>query len=96
MSFAGITSIATGGVDGGAALAAGLTPFWHFAGAFHPAVVHFPIALLMVAGLVEGVAIARRRPYAPLGNTAFTCLWLGAIAAVVATLLGWANQVRGR
>lgn len=69
--------------------AGGLRPFWHFSGAFHPVTVHFPIALLLVAALLEGIALLRRRrrPRA----AAVTCLWLGAVGAVVAAILGWAN-----
>lgn len=69
--------------------AGGLRPFWHFSGAFHPVTVHFPIALLLVAALLEGIALLRRRrrPRA----AAVTCLWLGAVGAVVAATFGWAN-----
>lgn len=56
-------------------------------GRLHPTVVHFPIALLLTAALVEAVSLIRRRPVA--GNTAFVCLGLGAAGAVVAALMGW-------
>jgi uncharacterized membrane protein/mono/diheme cytochrome c family protein len=76
--------------DGGAGtLAAGLTPWWHFSGAFHPAVSHFPIALLMVAALVESWSVLRRRRQ-PLPTT-LVCLYIGAAAAVVAAVLGLGN-----
>jgi uncharacterized membrane protein len=70
-------------------LAAGLTPWWHFSGVFHPAVVHFPIALLTLAAAVEAWSVVRRKRV-PL-HTTLVCLYFGAAAAVVATLLGWAN-----
>src|SRR5436190_1766763 len=68
-------------------------PAWHFAGVFHPAVVHFPIALLTVAALMEALAIVRARSVksAAMSQTALTCLLLGAAGAVVAATLGWAN-----
>ena len=56
-------------------------------GRLHPTMVHFPIALLLTAVLVEAVSLIRRRPVA--GNTAFVCLGLGAAGAVVAALMGW-------
>src|SRR3954467_7014562 len=75
-------------------LAAGVVkPVWHFAGVFHPAVVHFPIALLTVAALMETLAIVRGRSVksAAISQTALTCLFLGAAGAVLAATLGWAN-----
>ena len=64
-------------------------PYWHFSGVFHPAVSHFPIALITVAALVETWSILRRhrRP----SHTTLVCLYLGTVSAIVATVLGWAN-----
>lgn len=70
-------------------LAQGLGPWWRFSGVFHPAVVHFPIALLILAAAVESWSVVRRKRK-PL-HTTLVCLYFGAAAAVVATLLGWAN-----
>jgi uncharacterized membrane protein len=70
-------------------LGAGLLPYWHFSGVMHPAVAHFPIALLMVAALVESWSVIRRQRK-PM-NTTLICLCIGAAAAVVASVLGWAN-----
>ena len=75
------------GLDG--LLAANWLPYWHFSGVMHPAVSHFPIALLMVAALVESWSIIRRQRK-PLPTT-LVCLYIGAAAAVVASVLGWAN-----
>jgi uncharacterized membrane protein len=71
------------------AWAGSFEPYWHFSGVFHPAVAHFPIALLMVAGVLE-VFRLRTRGRVP-GDAAYICLCLGAVAAVVASGLGWAN-----
>jgi uncharacterized membrane protein len=70
-------------------LAQGIGPWWRFSGVFHPAVVHFPIALLTLAAAVESWSVFRRNRK-PL-HTTLVCLYFGAAAAVVATLLGWAN-----
>jgi uncharacterized membrane protein len=70
-------------------LAQGLGPWWRFTGVFHPAVVHFPIALLILAAAVESWIVVRRQRK-PL-HTTLICLYYGAAAAVLATLLGWAN-----
>jgi uncharacterized membrane protein len=64
-------------------------PYWHLFGKFHPALAHFPIALLVVAALVESWSILRRQRK-PIGTT-LVCLYIGAAAAVVSTLLGWAD-----
>jgi uncharacterized membrane protein len=71
------------------AAGAGAGPYWRFLGVFHPAVAHFPIALLVVAALVEswGVLRGHRRPH----NTTLVCLYIGAAAAVAASVLGWAS-----
>lgn len=56
-------------------------------GAFHPAVVHFPIALLLVALPAELIAVMfRSEKFAAAGRY---CLVLGALSAVVAATLGW-------
>lgn len=60
---------------------------WAFQGYFHPAVVHFPIALLTIGGLF--VVIGWFHPV--LGNhVALSCLFLGSVSAVVASAMGWA------
>jgi uncharacterized membrane protein/mono/diheme cytochrome c family protein len=81
--------------DGFGLLGAGgvVAPVWHFIGTFHPVIVHFPIALLMVAAFLEGLTVVRRRSLASpaLSQSALTCLWLGTAGAVAAAALGWAN-----
>jgi uncharacterized membrane protein len=60
---------------------------WVFQGYFHPAVVHFPIALLLVGGLF--VVIGWRYP--TVGDqVAATCLFLGTASSIVASTMGWA------
>ncbi len=56
-----------------------------FGGKFHPVVVHFPIALLMTGTLAECLAMLGWRGGR---DAARLCVPLGAIAAIVATVLG--------
>ena len=53
----------------------------------HPATVHFPIALLIVAALVEMLAVARSSTM--LAHAANVMTVAGAAGAVVAALFGW-------
>lgn len=59
-------------------------------GRLHVVFVHFPIALLLVAALVEAWRIARRSPGA--SPTATVCLALGAASAILASLMGWYHK----
>ncbi len=60
-----------------------------FLGRLHQAVAHFPVGLLLIAGLLELIGASfrndRTRPAAKI------CLVLGAAAAVVAAIFGWLN-----
>ena len=71
---------------------AGIAPYFEFMGVMHPAVSHFPIALLTVAGLIEAWSVIRRQKR-PTDST-LVCLCIGTFAAVVATVLGFADADR--
>lgn len=53
----------------------------------HPALVHFPIGLLMVAGLLDLTAATFGRTQR--SPAAKTCLWLGLLGALAASGSGW-------
>ncbi|MCC6788846.1 MAG: hypothetical protein IT547_13515 [Hyphomonadaceae bacterium] len=58
-------------------------------GVWHPAVIHFPIALLLTAAFLEAAAVIRRKPvYAASNKILLAVATLGAFAAAP---LGWAN-----
>ncbi len=59
---------------------------WRAFGDFHPAIVHFPIALLVVGGLF---ALFGLRGSYRCSDFAFYCLWMGALSAIVASGVGW-------
>ncbi|GAB4317198.1 MAG: hypothetical protein Kow0059_10140 [Candidatus Sumerlaeia bacterium] len=59
-----------------------------FFGKFHPVVVHFPIALLIVALVGELAGLFSGREW--LHNGARFCMWAGAAGALIAAPLGWA------
>jgi len=64
---------------------------WSFQGYFHPATVHFPIALLLVGGLFVLVGIK----YPVLGDhVALSCLFIGTASSIVASAMGWAFAVQ--
>jgi uncharacterized membrane protein/mono/diheme cytochrome c family protein len=56
-------------------------------GKFHPVVVHFPIALLLLAALGEIANLFRVGTW-HLSAARF-CLWIAAASAIVAATLGW-------
>lgn len=62
---------------------------WLFLGRLHPLVVHFPIALILLAVAVEFLRRRYGRPRpAPF---AVACLVLGAVSAGLAAALGWSS-----
>ncbi|WP_430427734.1 DUF2231 domain-containing protein [Parasphingorhabdus sp.] len=58
-----------------------------FLGRLHPAAVHFPIALFLVAALAELIVIIN--PSAGVGSSIRFLVWTGAAGGVVAAILGW-------
>jgi uncharacterized membrane protein len=56
-------------------------------GRFHPAAVHFPIALLTAAALAELLRLVTGQP--AFDAVTRYCLWLGTLTAVAAGVLGW-------
>jgi len=67
-----------------------------FLGRFHPVVLHFPVALLLLAALLEMIEMAGSRPRRfPISFV----LFLGSTSAVTAMALGWllmrADAVQG-
>jgi uncharacterized membrane protein len=59
-------------------------------GYFHPAVIHFPIALLVFGGAAAGLSFfTGSRAQA----TAFYCLLWGSFAAVLSTIMGWSFAI---
>src|SRR5687768_7702869 len=65
-------------------------PWLQALGRFHVAIVHFPIALLLLAGGIEaGRAIKRKETASP---TALACLIIGGVAAVASSVVGWIHK----
>lgn len=58
-----------------------------FSGFFHPAIVHFPIGLLLVSGFFAIMAFLKRDAFEA---AAFHCLWIGALGAIASCIAGWA------
>lgn len=55
----------------------------------HPATVHFPIALLLMAAATEAFAALRSADANGLYRAVNVMVWGGAIGAVVAAIFGW-------
>ena len=64
-----------------------LQRLWEFQGVFHPATIHFPIALFLVGAFF--VVLGWRWP-AFGTQVPLACLFIGAITSVVASMMGWA------
>lgn len=58
-------------------------------GMWHPAIIHFPIALLVTVAFLECLAAVRRRPIHTASNK--TLLAVAVAGAFVAAPLGWLN-----
>ena len=64
---------------------------WLFAGKLHPVVVHFPIALLIVACVLE--FFRRRRGDERPAGAAIACALIGAVTAAAAAAMGWSGAL---
>jgi uncharacterized membrane protein len=64
-----------------------VTDFLKAAGQLHPAVIHLPIAMLLVAALAEVLRWWKPGPF--LENVAAFNLHIGALTAVPAAAMGW-------
>src|SRR2546425_286303 len=72
---------AVGGADGVPPL---LERLWRFTGIFHPLIVHFPVALLTLAAIVEFLRLKYRKEIS--ADVTLVCLLIaagGAIASAV-------------
>lgn len=63
---------------------------FEFQGLFHPASVHFPIALLSISTFFLLLSFFNRETFEP---AAFHCLWIGALFSVVASVMGWGYAI---
>ncbi len=68
-----------------------LQNWWLFAGKLHPVVVHFPIALLLVAAALEFLRLRRGLPRP--SQAAVLCLCIAAPTAALAAFLGWSDAL---
>lgn len=68
-------------------LESGLGRLLVWLGKFHPAAVHFPIAMLLGAALAELLSLRFKSEF--FHNAARYSLWLGALGALGAASLGW-------
>lgn len=73
--------------------AEGFGRWWQLLGAFHPLVVHFPIALLLVAALLEVFSVWKT-DHAGLRFAIAVNLLLGTLGALIAALLGWIDATQ--
>lgn len=59
-------------------------------GRLHPVTIHFPIALLLMAAVFEGLNVLRAD--VGLRRAAVLCLWFGTLGALVAGGTGWVHE----
>jgi uncharacterized membrane protein len=79
--------------DAGAMDAGALEAWMTLLGRLHPLMVHFPLALVIVAAIVELWRAARR--HEGPAPCAVTAVWFAAVGGVAAACSGWANAAEG-
>ncbi|MFG0250972.1 MAG: DUF2231 domain-containing protein [Phycisphaeraceae bacterium JB051] len=62
-------------------------PIYYLIGKIHPIVIHFPIALIIAAGLAELCSLTQRRT--GMTSAVTFCLLLGTAGAVLSAISGW-------
>lgn len=62
-------------------------PIYYLIGKVHPIMVHFPIALIIAAGIAELCSLTQRRT--GMTSAVTFCLLLGTAGAVAAAITGW-------
>lgn len=62
-------------------------PIYYLIGKLHPFVIHFPIALIVAAGIAELFSLTQRRT--GMTSAVTFCLLLGSASAVMAAITGW-------
>jgi mono/diheme cytochrome c family protein/uncharacterized membrane protein len=73
--------------------AASIERILHWLGKFHLLLLHFPIALVLAAGVGEARSMWHRNPL-PSESVRF-CLWLAALDAIPTAVLGWLFAAAG-
>lgn len=58
-------------------------------GRFHPLLLHFPLGLLLWAGVIEAMAVIRRQPISEKGPVSLSVVIPGACFSVLACISGW-------
>jgi broad specificity phosphatase PhoE/uncharacterized membrane protein/mono/diheme cytochrome c family protein len=80
---------AAGGASGGGGGPSAMDTMLRIAGRTHPILVHFPIAMVLVAAMIETVRAIVRRPTP--ARTSINMLGIGVLAAAAAIGSGWLN-----
>ena len=77
---------AAGAADAGPSL---IERLWRFTGIFHPLIVHFPVALLTLAAIVEMLRLKFRKEIS--ADVTLVCLLISAGGAIASAVVGWAR-----